>query len=318
MDLNELRARLIDIASELGRAPTQPEFQERTGIGRQRIRTLCGNYTTLLKSAGLEASNAPKITNEIFVVRDIAQHIASHNPPTLLLASPYPKIMSISDIHWPFENQEVIDRFIAAVERNQPDFVVLNGDAFDMYSAAKFPRSHNIFIPKEEEALARQKNEEFWRRVKKACPTAQCFQMLGNHDVRPLKRVLEQVPSIEHWAQAYMRDLFSFDGVTTIHDDRQELKIGNVLILHGYRTKLGDHRDFTRTNCIVGHTHRGGVVFRNSYDPEKNAQSVIWESNNGYAGNPYAKGLAYQPQKIHEWTWGWTEVDPRGPRFVPA
>lgn len=318
IDQHALIAALKNMAIEQDRTPSRDQFCSTIRGGKDLINRLFGNWSAFVQAAGLEPARPAKVTNEIFVVRDIREHLVSYEPPKLLLAEPLPRIMSISDIHWPFEMEAVVDRFIAAVEKNQPEFVIVNGDAFDMYSHAKFPRSHNIFTPADEEKLAREKNEDFWKRVQKAAPGAKHFQMLGNHDVRPVKRVLEVAPTIEHWAKRYMQDLFGFDGVTTIHDERQELLIGSILVQHGFRSKLGEHRDYTRTNCMVGHTHRGGVVFRNAFDIQTNTQRVIWELNSGYAGNPRAKGLSYTPQKIVDWTWGWAETDERGPRFVPA
>ena len=92
----------------------------------------------------------------------------------------------------------------------------------------------------------------------------------------------------------------------------EELIIGDIAVFHGYRSQLGAHRDYTLMNCINGHTHKGGAVFRQIRG------SVIWELNSGLAGDPEAKGLTYRPQKITDWTPGFGEVDKKGPRFIPA
>ncbi len=135
---------------------------------------------------------------------------------------------------------------------------------------------------------------------------------MGNHDVRPLKRIMEAYPEAEDWVTEMMKKAFSFDGVETVMDQRQEFKIGNILIFHGYRSKLGEHRDYTHSNTINGHTHRGGVVFRNI------GGQCLWELNSGLAGDPESKGLSYTSQKITDWTPGFGAVDKLGPRFIPA
>ncbi|CAK0739589.1 hypothetical protein CCP2SC5_1020018 [Azospirillaceae bacterium] len=221
----------------------------------------------------------------------------------------------ISDIHWPFQSQRVIDKFIERVGLRKPQYVIINGDAWDMYCHGKFPRTHNLFSAKDEEQLARKLNQEFWMNVQRVSPDSKCIQLLGNHDVRPLKRTLEAMPTMEHWIEKVFKELFTFEGVETIFDTRQELSLpGNILVFHGYRSGLGDHRDFTGMNCIIGHTHRPGIVYKSmglGHEPR-------WEANSGLAGDPTAKGLTYTPQKITGWTQSFLEVDDIGPRVVIA
>jgi predicted phosphodiesterase len=253
----------------------------------------------------------PKITNAIFET-PIKSHLDEYKPKQMNERQPLESMAVISDIHWPFVCQRVVDRYLEWVGKHKPKFAIIDGDAWDMYSHGKFPRSHNLFTPKEEEELARKMNEDFWKAVQKASPKTKCYQLLGNHDVRPLKRVLEQVPTMAHWIDGYFKTLFTFDGVETIFDPRQELIIGDVMIHHGYRSGLGDHRDFSGFNCIVGHTHKPGIVYKSmgvGHHPK-------WEANCGLAGDPMAKGLSYTPQKTTGWTNSFLAVDSDGPRVI--
>lgn len=271
-----------------------------------------GGYSLLVQAAGLDPNRVnKKIDNAIFekdLVRHLEEYRAIESNP--VQKEPWPRIAIISDIHWPFESQKVIDSFYEFISEFTPEHVVLNGDAWDMYSHSKYPRSHNIFLPREEEDMAREKNEIFWKEVKSRCPKAACHQNLGNHSVRPIKRILESAPTLEHWIEAYFKQLLTFEGVHTHFDIREELDIAGILIFHGYRTQLGAHRDYTLRNCVNGHTHRGGAVFRQIRG------EIIWELNSGVAGDPLSKGLSYTPQKITEWTPGFGAVDKYGPRFI--
>jgi predicted phosphodiesterase len=316
MDKHELVCKLKELSLELGRTPTRTEFSARIPGGNYQLAKHFGNFSLMLQAAGMETySERRKITNQIFE-RDIREHLASPETPTSVVPiapeERFPTIASISDIHWPFPCQRVLDKFYSRLEVRQPEWVILNGDAWDMYSHTKFPRSHNLFTPREEHELAREQNETFWKEVKKRSPESRCVQMLGNHDVRPFKRVLEVYPAIEDWVGEILRRTFTFDGVKTIYDPREELILGSIAIFHGYRSQLGAHRDYTLMNCINGHTHLGGTVFKQVRG------KTIWELNSGFAGDPYAKGLTYTPQKLSHWTAGFGEVDPDGPRFVPA
>lgn len=310
---HELVLRIKELASELGRTPTKAEFITRYYGADYRIRTGFGSYTVLLKAAGLdtyEERRSQKITNEIFR-RDISTHLKDYQPRAITEQAKYPSAAIISDIHWPFANQRVVDKFLEYVSGHQPHWVIINGDAWDMYSHSKYPRSHNVFTPRDEQSLAREKNTSFWKSIREKSPNSKCVQMMGNHDIRPLKRVLEVYPAAEDWVAKALEELFTFDGVKTVFDSREELFLNETtIVFHGYRSQLGAHRDYTLLNCINGHTHLGGVSFR------RIRGTTIYELNSGVAGDPESKGLSYTPQKITHWTPGFGVIDQFGPRFI--
>lgn len=318
MDKHELVACLKEIALELGRTPSRAEFESRVKGGKYKLERLFGGYTPLVTAAGLEpkSSGRPaefKITSAVFE-KSIESHLENYTPRAVVERGPFPTLAIISDIHWPFESQRVIDRFYGYIEEKKPKHVILNGDAWDMYSHSKYPRSHNVFTPREEQRLSREKNETFWKMVQSLSPQSQCVQMLGNHDVRPMKRVIESYPEAEDWIEQKLQELFTFEGVKTIFDVREEFYIReDIVVFHGYRSQLGAHRDYTLMSCFNGHTHRGGVVFRRIRGGE-----TLFECNSGVAGDPEAKGLTYTPQKITDWTPGFAVMDEWGPRFIPV
>lgn len=308
MDQHEAVAALKELALELGRTPTKVEFCQRVRGGDYFLKQIRG-YAVLLKSAGMDTYHNAKIDNSIFET-SIQKHIESYSPREVIEQLPYPRVASISDIHFPFKNNRVLDRFYRNLEKKQHDHVVLGGDAWDMFSHGRFPRSHNVFTPKEEEELSRKMNEEFWSEVHKAAPKAKCYQLMGNHDVRPMKKILAVYPEAENWIQKIMQQLFSFDGVKTLFDFREELILNGVMFHHGYLSKLGDHRDYVLQDIVVGHTHRAGIVYRHFRG------RTFFEMNNGLAGDPEAKGLTYTPQKSVHWTPAFSEIEEDGPRVI--
>jgi predicted phosphodiesterase len=319
---HEVISRLKAMAVEQGRTPTRDECEMQIrGYRRIITKFFNGSHSIMLQAAGLDTYNdrrapgsarAKRIDNSIFE-RDIERHLEEYEPRAYSPPAYGPTLAVISDIHWPFQCDRVIAAFLAYVEEQKPDYVVINGDAWDMYSHSKYPRSHNVFTPRDEERMARERNEAFWAEVRKRSPGSKCYQLMGNHDVRPLKRVLEVYPEAEDWIKEKLTKLFSFDGVTTFMDPRQELYIDDkTFVFHGNRTQLGAHRDFTLMNCHIGHTHKGGVVFKQL------RTEVIYEANSGVAGDPESKGLTYTAQKINDMTPGFGARDKYGPRFIPA
>jgi hypothetical protein len=136
---------------------------------------------------------------------------------------------------------------------------------------------------------------------------------MGNHDVRPLRKILEVYPEAEDWINQRLTQIFTFEGVKTIMDPREELFIDEeTFVFHGNRVQLGAHRDFTLYSCHIGHTHKGGTVFKQLRG------KVIYEANSGVAGDPESKGLSYTAQRINDMTPGFGARDKWGPRFIPA
>jgi predicted phosphodiesterase len=319
-NLHELVAAVKNMAQSLGHPPTRAEFLDAGGWPISAFQRIPGGFTQVLKMAGLEDYNArrtassdkKRVDGSIFL-KDIEQHVSEYTPPTPVPTIPLETMAVASDFHRPFVCERVQRLFLEYVGDEKPEWVIENGDCFDMYSHSRFPRSHNLFTPREEVALSRKQQEDFWRAVAQRAPKAKRVLMMGNHDVRPMKRVLESYPEAEDWMQREMERLFTYDGVRTVYDHREEVLVGGVAIFHGYRTGLGAHRDFTLMNCITGHTHRGGVVFRTI-----SGARVLWELNCGMVGDPLGKGLTYTPMKINGWTPGFGAVDNRGPRFIPG
>lgn len=313
MDKHDLISSVKAMALDLGRSPTLMEFAPTVKGAHYQIKKQFGKFAALLQAAGLETyDDRRKIDNSVFE-RDLVKHLANYKPRPFEEPRDRPTLAIISDIHWPFCSQRVINKFLEYVAEFKPDYVILNGDAWDMYSHSKFPRSYNVFTPREEQRLAREANVQFWKDVKERSPNSKCYQLMGNHDIRPLKRVLEEYPEAEDWITEKLKELFTFEGVTTIHDPREELQVDDdTFVFHGHRGKLGDHRDYTLMNCHVGHTHHGGCVYRMVRG------KVIYECNSGFAGDMESKGLSYTHQKATTQTPGFGARDKWGSRFIPA
>lgn len=220
------------------------------------------------------------------------------------------KIAVLGDVHLPWCHKPTLSRFFEFVAAEQPDYVIQVGDLYDMLSHTRFARSLDVTTPKQEITEARVGAEEIWRIVQKRAPKAVCYQILGNHDVRPMQRVFEKYPEIASLID--LSHLWKFDGVNTVLDEKQELEIEGILFMHGFRSKLGDHAKYNQQSTVCGHSHRGGVHFF----PVRN--QIVFELNAGYVADPTAAALSYGKQKLINWTHGWGFVDEFGPRFIPV
>jgi UDP-2,3-diacylglucosamine pyrophosphatase LpxH len=206
-------------------------------------------------------------------------------------------------------NKEAESKMIEFAKEHQPDYIIQVGDLLDCYAASKFPRSQNIYTPKEEERLGIEMAKDAWSRLKESCPKAKCYQLMGNHDVRMLKRTLESLPIAEHWIEKYFRELFTFEGVETIFDTREELEIDGILFTHGF-LQAGNHKDYYLKNVIHGHDHKLYVQHRRIHGEN------IFEMSCGFIGDVEAKALSYTPSKLANFQLGFGWVDQWGARTI--
>lgn len=314
----EVLAELRSVADSLNKVPTRAEFVNNVKSGQLKIECTFGTYNALLQAAGLMTfderrlkRNKNGLTNQIFS-RDIEAVLAERPPPVVVEQPRLSRTLVIPDTHFPFENKRVLEAAYRFAEIHKPKRIVQVGDLYDMYCHTKFPRSQNLFNPAEEEKLSRAGAETMWKELQKASPGADCVQLTGNHDIRPLKRTLESLPSLEHVVKKYLDVLMTFEGVTLIPDPRQEYIVEGIEFIHGHYGKLGAHRDYALMNAVCGHIHTGGAVFK------RIRGQTLWELNCGLAGDPEAKALGYTPQKITHWTPGFGWIDEYGPRFIPV
>lgn len=226
------------------------------------------------------------------------------------------RILGIGDIHAPYTHTKRMDEVIKFAKDFKPNFIVQIGDVYDQYAHSKYAKSLNVKTPKEEDTQARDYVAETWERLQNVSPKARCYQLRGNHDVRAYKRVLENAPSLEQAVMKFYDDLTSFKGVRTLADDRSELVINGILFIHGYLANLGDHLKLNRQSTVVGHSHRGGVVY------QRVLGSTLFELNCGHVADETLLPSAYTQQRTSFWTPGFGTIETLktgqvSPRFIP-
>lgn len=316
MDQHDLISALKDLAINLGRTPTKVEFCQSITGGEYKLAKF-GGYTALVTASGLETyddrRSGKKISREELFGVSIEDVVRAHKPK-VIDSTPrnFRPMLFIGDTHFPFAHQPTLEKIYRFAEKEKPEYIIQLGDLQDQFSHSRFPASKNFYKPDEEMQLARKQSIDFWLELKKACPSAQCYQITGNHDLRALKLVLNSAPSLEGLVRESLLKLYEFEGVTTIHDYREELIIQDVMMHHGYMSKNGMQRDFVMQNLASAHTHRGEVSFR----PLK--KKIITHLNAGFAGDEESKACSYTSQKTTGWTLGHGWWDEYGARFIPA
>lgn len=216
------------------------------------------------------------------------------------------RIAILGDTHFPFAHFQTIFHFLDFIQEFQPDYVFQIGDLFDFYSWSRFAKK--VTDPEWELKEGRRFAEWFWSEVKKRCPNTKCVQLLGNHCLRPINRVIEKCPELLPFLK--WEFAFKFEGVKTVFDTRAEFSIDGINFTHGHR-KQGTHMLENMMSCVHGHTHTGTVIYKTFRN------NLIWELDVGYAADPESEALAYPPKAYVNWTHGFGVIDEHGPRFIP-
>lgn len=227
------------------------------------------------------------------------------------------RALFVGDTHLPWCDEARLNTILDAIVKLQPDIVAQMGDLYDFYSFSRHPKSLNIMTPKQELVEGRAQAEAFWSAVAVMAPGARRIQLLGNHDTRIERMVMSKAPELEAVLEALdFKQLWRFEGVETQADYTSEIVIdgldnGNpVMLLHGYRSKLGDHARFNQMSTVVGHTHRAGVV------PIKLHDRIIHELNCGYVADQHSRVMNYRDQRLSDSTPAYGIWDELGPRYV--
>lgn len=311
-----------EIAVEIGHTPTRNEYRAHAlGCGDRKLLKAFGGYAAAVMASGLEqtghgpgSAKLRKVTAEALFSRPVPQPVSSadnqRKPNKVVVSDHFKSTLCIGDSHYPFVHYDTLCLIYEFADRYKPERIIQVGDLYDMFSQSRFPRSMNIYNPHEEMSVGKKMAAEMWETLRRMSPSAECYQLLGNHDVRPLKNILAKAPELEVFMD--IKPFFTFDGVDTSFDIRQELNLDGVLFHHGHYSKLGDHMKYNGASTVVGHSHRGGVHCQNFNE------EIRWELNCGYIGDPTTKALGYTPQRITHWTHGFGFIDALGPRFIPA
>lgn len=219
----------------------------------------------------------------------------------------FEKFIIIGDTHFPFHSQKLLKKIVDYIRKVQPKFVIQIGDLYDFFSQSKYPKSLNLMTPADEVMKGRLGAEEMWAAIHRAAPNAKKLQILGNHDLRPYKRLLEKAPELEPFFN--INHLFEFPQVETVLDSKQELVINGILFMHGWK-KHGDHMKYSLMPTVHGHTHKAAInylMLRNE---------LIWEADVGVVADLNSIPMGYGGKRWTDCINGVLEINELGPRFI--
>ena len=175
-----------------------------------------------------------------------------------------------SDIHIPFQDNDAVESFIKYCKEKKPEAIVLNSDVLDMFMLSKFTKGEGR-NPLEEITMCR----ELLASVRNACPNAEIYYVIGNHENRLEKYVLTKAPElaslIEDVFSIIKTEDFKIRGCASLTiNDNFVCKHGTLL---GNKSGLSAIKEMENAymSGATGHTHR-----LCKYIARKSGRKFVW------------------------------------------
>lgn len=186
----------------------------------------------------------------------------------------YEVVIALSDVHFPYQDDAVIESALRLIKSVKPDRVVLNGDICDFFQLSRFNTEYESLDTLQEEI---DQGNRFRRAVRKAAPNAIIDETEGNHDSRIQTFVAQNAKAISTLRALQPTALFLHDELEfNWHPGCGFLLREDFLVKHG--TEMSSINGSTARaelnknwiSGISGHVHRSEQARRNAH------RSGIW------------------------------------------
>jgi UDP-2,3-diacylglucosamine pyrophosphatase LpxH len=178
----------------------------------------------------------------------------------LTLGKSSTRIAVLSDIHFPYHDEEALVAAIDYLKEYKPDTIILNGDILDFYGLSSFDKDPSK--PKMREEL--EQGRWFISAMRQVFPNALIYYKIGNHEMRLERWLKLKAPEWLGNEEFEIPILLKF-GENRVHlvEKFTTIKAGNLNIIHGHEYKGGGTvnpaRNMylkTKSSVICGHFHR--------------------------------------------------------------
>jgi predicted phosphodiesterase len=171
------------------------------------------------------------------------------------------KILILSDLHFPYQDNKAIDLAIKYGQKKQVTCVLINGDLLDMPQHSRHERDWRNRSTKQEFDAVRQ----FLQYLRQEFPLARIIFKQGNHDERWEKWLYVKAPEIFDDKYFHLPQRLGFNELQIEEvKDKRPIKIGKLTVLHGHELSGGSggvnpaRATFLKTldSVLVGHYHK--------------------------------------------------------------
>jgi predicted phosphodiesterase len=172
----------------------------------------------------------------------------------------YSKILILSDLHFPYQDNKAIELALKYGEKNKMDCILINGDLFDFATISRHEKDwrHRSLVDEIDTV------KEFFDYLQHRYPNVKIIFKEGNHDERFDKWLFHKSPEFFDISGLTLKDVLKLNekGIDYVCD-RLPVKIGKLLVLHGHELNGSGgvnpaRATFLKTiaNVLIGHCHR--------------------------------------------------------------
>lgn len=168
--------------------------------------------------------------------------------------------VSVSDIHFPYHNKELLEATLLLMEDIQPHVIVINGDVNDFFQLSRFNQGLERLDNLQEEI---DMGYNFRRTLRDMFPNSTIRENLGNHDERILSYIENNARSLASLRALKPEALLGLDELEIMLFGRGGHRIRPEFVFeHGHvvRGEAGASAKARLTNTLIsgimGHTHR--------------------------------------------------------------
>lgn len=164
------------------------------------------------------------------------------------------KFVVVSDIHFPFQDDDAIKAFFRFLKENTVDTIILNGDIIDCYDVSRFDKDISRMNSLQKEINLVNK---FFSRMREINPEAKIIFIKGNHEDR-IERYLKKHNELFSLDVLKIPNLLNLEKYNIEYCDKF-FKLGSLKITHGSIVRKFSgytaHAEMDKNDCsgISGH-----------------------------------------------------------------
>lgn len=197
------------------------------------------------------------------------------------------KVLVVGDTHMPWHDKKALTKIYNLVLEEKPNVVVQIGDNYDFYTLSTYAKTLSI-KPSLDIKKAITEVNKFWQLMRTFCPKGKFYQLMGNHEARFRKRILERLPQLEGVADYNLKKC---PWVNYLKSERCHLTLDNVVYTHGWYSKSIDHARHFNKPVVHGHRHR----------PTIDTLGKLWSMDVGHIANERSLPLSYTQSTVTNW-----------------
>jgi len=176
----------------------------------------------------------------------------------------YKKVVFVSDIHAPYQDNKAIKALRSFIRWYQPNEIIFLGDVVDFYAVSSFTKDPSRAIKLQEEI---DEAVDILDRICKLAPKAKKYFLKGNHEHRMQKYLWSKAAELSGLRNLQIPRLLKLDELKIQYIENGKMRYHDMMVKHGNIVRkfsaYSANGEFQSVGLsgVSGHTHRMGMFF---------------------------------------------------------